>query len=87
MVVGSPNKNLNATEAAMFGIQGGEVDSKKGYMKDAQHPFLRNFDCFTITTVGQLSSMVKMRSSAPEKQAQQDVDAWMKDKNFSSIHG
>jgi hypothetical protein len=31
--------------------------------------------------------MVKMRSSAPEKQAQQDVDAWMKDKNFSSIHG
>jgi hypothetical protein len=72
----------------MFGFQGGEsadeVARKKGYMKDAQHrwPFLTNFDCSTITTAGQLSSMVKVRSSVPEKQAQQDVDGWMKDKDF-----
>lgn len=74
----------------MFGCRGGEsavvLARKNGYMKDAQQrwPFLTNFDCSTIASAGQLSSMVKVRSSVSEKQAQHDVDDWMKDKDFSS---
>lgn len=72
----------------MFGFQGGEsaetVARKRSYMKDAQRkwPFLTNFDCSTITSAGQLSAMIKVRSSVSEKAAAQDVAAWMQGKTF-----
>jgi hypothetical protein len=72
----------------MFGFQGGEsadtVARKKGYMKDAQQKwrFLTNFDCSSIKTEGQLSSMVKTRSGISEEQAKRDVDSWMEGKQF-----
>lgn len=72
----------------MFGFQGGEsadvVARKKSHMKDAQQkwPFLTNFDCSTIKTEGQLSSMVSTRSSISEDQAKLDVTNWMHGKQF-----
>jgi hypothetical protein len=72
----------------VFGFQGGEsaevVARKTGYMNDARQkwPFLTVFDCSTIKTEGQLSSMVKTRSSVSEEQAKQDVGAWMQGKIF-----
>lgn len=75
----------------MFGFQGGEnsdlVARKKGYMKEAQKkwPFLTNFDCSTITTPGQLISMIHVRSSISEQQATLDVNDWMEGKEFRSV--
>lgn len=75
----------------MFGFQGGEntdvVARKRSYMKSAQQkwPFLTNFDCSTITTAGQLASLVKVRSSISEQRARQDVSDWMQGKEFGSI--
>jgi hypothetical protein len=72
----------------MFGFRGGEnadvVARKRGYMKEAQQkwPFLTNFDCSTITTAGQLSAMIKVRSSISEQQATQNVNDWMQGKVF-----
>jgi hypothetical protein len=72
----------------MFGFQGGEapgvVARKAGYMKDAQRKwkFLTNFDCSTIKTKGQLSSMIQTRSSISAEQADRDVNAWIQDKQF-----
>jgi hypothetical protein len=72
----------------MFGFRGGEnadvVARKRGYMKDARQkwPFLTNFDCSTITTSGQLSAMIKVRSSISEQQATQNVNDWMQGKAF-----
>jgi hypothetical protein len=72
----------------MFGFQGGEsadtVARKKGYMQDAQRrwDFLTNFDLSTIKNEGQLSSMVKERSGISEAQAKNDVQAWMRGKQF-----
>ena len=75
----------------MFGFQGGEnldvVARKRRYMKDAQQkwPFLTNFDCSTITTAGQLSAMIQVRSSISEERARQDVSDWMLGKEFGSV--
>jgi hypothetical protein len=72
----------------MFGFQGGEsadtVARKKGYMKDAQHqwPSLTNYDLSWIKTKRQLCLMVKTRSGISEEQTKQDIDAWMKGKQF-----
>jgi hypothetical protein len=72
----------------MFGFQGDEsadtVARKKGYMQDAQRrwDFLTNFDLSTIKNEGQLSSMVKERSGISEAQAKNDVQAWMRGKQF-----
>jgi len=72
----------------MFGFQGGEaadvVARKAGYMKDAQQKwkFLTNFDCSTIKTRGQLSSMIQTRSGISAEQADRDVDVWTQDKLF-----
>jgi hypothetical protein len=72
----------------MFGFQGGEsaetVARKTGYMNDARQKwrFLTVFDCSTIKTEGQLSSMVQTRSSISEEQARRDVGAWMQGKSF-----
>ena len=72
----------------MFGFQGGEspdvVARKRGYMKDAQQkwPFLTHFDCTTITSPGQLASMVKTRSGISEHQSELAVNAWMRGKTF-----
>jgi hypothetical protein len=74
----------------MFGFQGGEnagvVARKRGYMKEAQQkwPFLTNFDCSTITTPGQLGSMIHVRASISEQRARHDVDEWMLGKDFRS---
>jgi hypothetical protein len=74
----------------MFGFQGGEhadvVARKRGYMKEAQEKwrFLTNFDCSTITTAGQLSALVKVRSSISEQRANQDVRDWMQGREFGS---
>jgi hypothetical protein len=53
-------------------------------MKDAQQKwkFLTNFDCSTIKTRGQLSSMIQTRSSISAEQADRDVEAWMQGKQF-----
>jgi hypothetical protein len=72
----------------MFGFQGGEaadvVARKADYMKEAQQKwkFLTNFDCSTIRTPGQLSSMIQTRSSISPEQADRDVSAWMQGKEF-----
>ena len=72
----------------MFGFQGGEsagtVARKRGYMQDAQQRwvFMTNFDLSTIKNEVQLSSMVKERSSISEAQANSDVQAWMRGKQF-----
>lgn len=72
----------------MFGFQGGEsadtVARKKGYMQDAQREwrFLTNYDCSTITTEGQLCTMVATRSGISREQVKRDVDAWTKGKQF-----
>jgi len=72
----------------MFGFQGGEsadvIARKRGHMTNAQQqwPFLTNFDCSTIKTEGQLLTMVKIRSGISHIQAKQDVDAWMKGREF-----
>jgi hypothetical protein len=80
--------NASSPEILMFGFQGGEaadvVARKAGYMKDAQQKwkFLTNFDCSTIKTRGQLSSMIQTRSSISAEQADRDVEAWMQGKQF-----
>lgn len=67
----------------MFGFQGGEsaetVAYKKVLMKSAQANwrFLTNFDVSTIRNKAQLGTMIKIRSSISEKQATDDVDAWL----------
>ena len=72
----------------MFGFQGGETAEglarKRGHMRDAQQkwPFLTNYDCSTIKTEGQLSSMVKTRASLSDLQARLDVGAWMRGRQF-----
>ena len=72
----------------MFGFQGGETAEvlarKRGHMRDAQQkwPFLTNYDCSTIKTEGQLSSMVKTRASLSDLQARLDVSAWMRGRQF-----
>lgn len=72
----------------MFGFNGGEsadtVARKKSYMKDAQQkwPFLTSFDCSSIKTKGQLSSMVHVRSGISDEQAKRDVDMWLDGKHF-----
>jgi hypothetical protein len=72
----------------MFGFRGGEsaetVERKKAYREDAQSrwSFLNNFDLLTIKNELQLSSMVKDRSGASHEQAQEEVRAWMKGKQF-----
>jgi hypothetical protein len=72
----------------MFGFQGGEsagtVARKRGYMQDAQQRwvFMTNFELSTIKNEVQLSTMVKERSSISETQAKNDVQAWMRGKEF-----
>jgi hypothetical protein len=72
----------------MFGFQGGEnadvVARKRRYMAEAQQkwPFLTNFDCSTIATPGQLSSMIHVRASISEQWATQAVNDWMVGKDF-----
>ena len=60
------------------------VARKKAYMKDAQQKwrFMTNFDCSTIKTEEQLSSMVGTRSGISDEQAERDVGAWMHGKRF-----
>lgn len=76
------------TENTMFGYQGGEsadtVARKKGYMKEAQLKwrFLTNYDCSTVKNERQLADMVRTRTSISEQQAQHDVDAWTRGKQF-----
>jgi len=71
----------------MFGFQGGEaadiVARKAGYMKDAQQKwkFLTNFDCSTIKTRGQLSSMIQTRSSISAEQADRTSTPGCKESN------
>lgn len=72
----------------MFGFQGGEtpetVARKKLHMADAKQrwSFLTPFDLSTIINAGQLATMVKIRTSISEQQAQADVAAWMHGKQF-----
>jgi hypothetical protein len=72
----------------MFGFRGGEspdtVARKKGYMQEAQQRwgFMTNFDLSTIKNEIHLSSMVKDRSGISEAQARNDVQAWMRGKQF-----
>jgi hypothetical protein len=72
----------------MFGFRGGETENvvvrKRRHMKDAQEkwPFLTNYDCSTITTADQLSSMIAVRASIAERQAKQDVSDWMRGRTF-----
>jgi hypothetical protein len=79
---------LLSRRTIMFGFQGGEsadtVARKKGYMQDAQQrwDFMTNFDLSTIKNEVQLSSMVKERSGISETQANSDVQAWMRGKQF-----
>jgi hypothetical protein len=68
----------------MFGFQGGEsaetVARKKISMKSARErwSFLTSFDLSTVRNAAQLGTMVKIRSSVPESQANSDVDAWLR---------
>jgi hypothetical protein len=72
----------------MFGFQGGEsadtVARKKSYMQDAQKrwSFLTHFDLSTIKNEVQLSTMVKDRSGISQAQAEEDVQVWMRGKQF-----
>ena len=72
----------------MFGFQGGEaadvVARKADHMHDAQQKwkFLTKFDCSTIKTRAQLSSMIQTRSSISAEQADRDVDTWMRGRQF-----
>jgi hypothetical protein len=72
----------------MFGFQGGEsagtVARKRDYMQDAQQRwgFMTNFDLSTIKNEVQLSTMVKERSGISEARAKNDVQAWMRGKEF-----
>jgi hypothetical protein len=72
----------------MVGFQGGEsagtVARKRGYMQEAQQRwvFMTNFHLSTIKNEIQLSSMIKDRSGISETQAQSDVQAWVRGKEF-----
>ncbi len=72
----------------MFGYQGGEsadvVARKKGYLKDAQKRwgFLTTFDLSSIVNPVQLETMIKIRMNIPTAQAHNDVESWMKGKQF-----
>lgn len=72
----------------MFGFQGGEsaatVARKRGYMEEAQKlwPFLTNFDASTIKNEVQLITLVKDRTSRPQREADADVKAWTVGKQF-----
>ena len=72
----------------MFGFQGGEspetVARKRDYMRDAQQrwPFLTNFDASTIKNEQQLAALVGDRSGRKRSEAQADVEAWTKGKQF-----
>lgn len=59
-------------------------DKKNGYMKDAQNTwtFLTLFDLSTIKTEGQLTEMVKTRSSVSAEEAKRQVQAWTQGKLF-----
>jgi hypothetical protein len=74
----------------MFGFQGGEspetVARKKGYMEDAQQRwcFLTSYDLFTIKNEVQLRLMVKDRLGISHEQAREEVEGWMKGRDFSN---
>jgi hypothetical protein len=72
----------------MFGYSGGEgadtIARKRGYMKEAQQrwPFITSFDASTIKSEAQLISLVKDRTGQPRPEAERDVQAWTRDRQF-----
>lgn len=75
-------------EKSMFGFSGGETletaERKTGYRTDAMKkwPFLTMIDLGSIKTEGQLRNLVKILSSIPDAQAEEDVKKWMRGKIF-----